>query len=51
MKQTLAITRKELAAYFGSPMALIFVGVFLAATLFVFFWVDTCAHCSAGCPF
>jgi ABC-2 type transport system permease protein len=41
MKQTLAITRKELAAYFGSPMALIFVGVFLAATLFVFFWVDT----------
>jgi ABC-2 type transport system permease protein len=41
MKQALAITRKELKAYFGSPMALIFVGAFLAATLFSFFWVDT----------
>jgi len=41
MKQTLAITRKELSAYFGSPMALIFVGAFLVATLFVFFWMDT----------
>jgi ABC-2 type transport system permease protein len=38
MKQTLSITRKELDSYFGSPMALIFVGVFLAATLFAFFW-------------
>jgi len=41
MKQTLSITRKELEAYFGSPMALIFVGAFLAVTLFSFFWVDT----------
>ncbi len=41
MKQALAITRKELEGYFGSPMALIFVGVFLAVTLFSFFWVDT----------
>jgi ABC-2 type transport system permease protein len=41
MKQTLSITRKELAIYFGSPMALIFIGAFLAATLFAFFWVDT----------
>ena len=41
MKQTLSITRKELAGYFGSPMALIFVGAFLAVTLFAFFWVDT----------
>lgn len=41
MKQVLAITRKELNAYFGSPMALIFIGVFLAATLFTFFWIDT----------
>ncbi len=40
MKQVLAITRKELRGYFGSPMALIFIGAFLAATLFVFFWVD-----------
>lgn len=41
MQQTLAVTRKELKNYFGSPMAVIFVGVFLAATLFTFFWVDT----------
>jgi ABC-2 type transport system permease protein len=40
MTQTMSIVRKELNSYFGSPMALIFVGVFLAATLFTFFWVD-----------
>ncbi len=40
MTQTWSIVRKELNGYFGSPMALIFVGVFLAATLFTFFWVD-----------
>jgi ABC-2 type transport system permease protein len=40
MKQILSITRKELEGYFGSPMALIFVGAFLAVTLFSFFWVD-----------
>jgi len=41
VRAILSITRKELAGYFGSPMALIFVGAFLAATLFAFFWVDT----------
>lgn len=41
MKQVLPIIRKELHSYFGSPMALIFIGVFLATTLFTFFWVDT----------
>ncbi len=40
-KQSASMTRKELEGYFGSPMALIFVGVFLAVTLFSFFWVDT----------
>ncbi|HMR66807.1 MAG TPA: ABC-2 transporter permease, partial [Anaerolineae bacterium] len=40
MKQILSITKKELNGYFGSPMAMIFVGVFLAAILFTFFWVD-----------
>ncbi|MBZ0305103.1 MAG: ABC transporter permease, partial [Anaerolineae bacterium] len=40
MRPTLAITRKELNTYFSSPMALIFVGAFLAASLFTFFWVD-----------
>lgn len=39
MNQILAITRKELRGYFGSPMAIIFIGAFLAATLFTFFWV------------
>ena len=41
MKKILSITKKELKLYFGSPMALIFVGVFLVLTLFVFFWVDS----------
>ena len=41
MKKVLAITRKELEGYFRSPMALIFVGAFLAVTLFTFFWIDT----------
>lgn len=40
MRQILSITRKELDSYFGSPMALIFLGAFLAVTLFTFFWVD-----------
>jgi ABC-2 type transport system permease protein len=40
MRQALAMTRKELEGYFGSPMALMFVGAFLAVTLFSFFWVD-----------
>nr|MBC7245683.1 Gldg family protein [Chloroflexota bacterium] len=41
MKQALVITRKELQGYFTSPMALIFIGTFLAITLFSFFWVET----------
>src|SRR5512141_1571460 len=41
MKQILAVTRKEVNSYFGSPMALIFLGAFLAVTLFAFFWVET----------
>lgn len=41
MKQILTIARKELRSYFGSPMAMIFIGAFLIATLFSFFWVDT----------
>ncbi|MFO7965720.1 MAG: hypothetical protein R6U50_17475, partial [Desulfobacterales bacterium] len=39
--EILAVTRKELDEYTGSLMALIFIGAFLAATLFAFFWVDT----------
>jgi len=41
MRQTVTVTRKELRGTFGSPMALIFIGTYLAATLFSFFWVDT----------
>ncbi len=41
MRKVLSVTGKELRLYFGSPMALIFVGVFLVLTLFVFFWVDS----------
>ena len=41
MRQILSVTRKELDSYFGSPMALIFLGTFLAVTLFTFFWVET----------
>ncbi len=38
MKRTLAIARKEMSGYFGSPLAFIFIGVFLSALLFLFFW-------------
>jgi len=40
MKRVWTIARKELQAYFGSPLALIFTGAYLAVTLFTFFWVD-----------
>jgi len=41
MSRLLAVARKELRAYFVSPMAAIFVGTFLLAALFSFFWVET----------
>lgn len=41
MRQVLAITKKELDSYFGSLLAIIFLGVFLGAVLFVFFYVET----------
>jgi ABC-2 type transport system permease protein len=41
MSQVLSIARKELRAYFLSPVALIFIGTFLAVTVFTFFWVET----------
>ena len=37
MTGLLTVTRKELRSLFGSPVALIFLGVFLAVTLFTFF--------------
>ena len=40
MSNVLRIARKELAGFFSSPAAFIFIGAFLAALLFIFFWVD-----------
>jgi len=40
MSNIVRIARKELAAFFSSPAAFIFIGVFLAALLFIFFWVN-----------
>ncbi|MEO0398068.1 MAG: Gldg family protein [Pseudomonadota bacterium] len=36
----LRVARKEIGGYFASLAALIFIGVFLAASLFSFFWVE-----------
>ena len=41
MSPVLSLTKKELKAYFGSPMAAIFIGAFLLSALFSFFWVET----------
>ena len=35
------VARRELAVFFATPAAFIFFGAFLAATLFIFFWVET----------
>jgi ABC-2 type transport system permease protein len=40
MGDVLRVMRKELSSVFGSPVAYLFVGAFLAACLFVFFWVE-----------
>lgn len=40
MTHVLSIAKKELRAYFLSPIALIFIGTFLFVTLFTFFWVE-----------
>ena len=45
MNQGIRITaRKELRAFFLSPVALIFLGVFLAATCFQFFTGAVSSH-------
>ena len=33
------IERKELSLFFGAPIGYLFLGAFLAVTLFVFFWM------------
>lgn len=40
-RQILAIAKKELNSYFGSPLAMIFLGTFLAVVLFIFFSIET----------
>jgi ABC-2 type transport system permease protein len=40
MSDVLRVARRELGAFFGSPVAYLFIGAFLAVSLFVFFWVD-----------
>ena len=40
MRSLFQIARKEFSVFFNSPMAFIFLGTFLAVTLFVFFWVE-----------
>lgn len=41
MSTLFRIARKEFGAFFSSPVAFIFLGTFLATTLFIFFWVET----------
>ena len=40
LRNILRVARKELVGFFASPVAYIFLGVFLLVTLFVFFWAD-----------
>jgi hypothetical protein len=47
-RQTWASACQELSAYFGSPLALIFVGAFLVVTLFAFFWSGLYAKVSVA---
>ena len=41
MHEVMRVARKELWGFFASPVAYIFLGAFLAVSLFVFFWVET----------
>ncbi len=38
LRSVFRVTRKELAGFFASPVAYIFLGAFLVVTLFTFFW-------------
>ncbi len=40
LRNTLRVARKELAGFFASPVAYIFLGTFLVLSLFVFFWAE-----------
>ena len=34
------IAQKEIALFFSSPLAYLFIGAFVAITLFIFFWAE-----------
>jgi ABC-2 type transport system permease protein len=40
VNQLFRVASKEFATFFSTPIAFIFFGVFLAVTLFVFFWLE-----------
>ncbi len=40
-RMILTVARKEFRGFFSTPAAYLFLGAFLAATLFAFFWVET----------
>lgn len=40
MRGLVSTFRREAGAYFASPVAYLFIGTFLAVTLFIFFWVE-----------
>lgn len=41
LRDTLSVARKEFRGFFASPAAYVFIGGFLAATLFIVFWVES----------
>ena len=41
MHDVVRVARKELWSFFSSPVAYLFLGAFLAVSMFTFFWVDT----------
>ncbi len=41
MNQIFTIAQKELKTYFGTPMAALFIGIFLLSSLFSFFWIES----------
>jgi len=41
MREVLRVARKEFRVFFATPAAYLFLGAFLAVTLFVVFWVET----------
>jgi ABC-2 type transport system permease protein len=40
MRSILRVFRREAGAYFASPVAYLFIGTFLAVTLFIVFWAE-----------